>query len=688
MRTSWRVAIFVLWLGLGFSLAASAQTLRPIGPPGGDVQTLASAPGNIQLLYLGTADGHVFGSTDAGLHWQSLSRIGNGKEVVMSILPDSRQPSHLFAATWSMSGVGGGVYRSTDAGRNWQLAGLGGQEARALAQSPSNPELTLAGTLQGVYRTRDDGRHWELISPANNEDLRNFDSLAFDPHDSNIIYAGTYHLPWKTSDGGKNWAPIHTGMVDDSDVMSISVNPTEPSEVFASACSGIYHSINAAENWSKYKGIPFSSRRTHMIRQDPAHPEIVYAATTEGLWKTTDSGAIWKQMTSGTWVVTALVIDPRNTEHLIIGSRRMGILISEDGGRSFRESNDGFRHRGLLDLAVDPVNSAHMLLIFPDEVEPALATRDAGRTWQKLGPGLGTGQLRHVYAAPDGWWATLKSGGLLHYSDAAAKWLPTGTLVETVAVKSPAPARSKSAAKSKSAKTVARTRTVAKTITTKPVINDLSFTSSAWFAASDSGLLVSRDRGTTWTKFSSDAQVAQPVISVRSTSDALHLWALTSHGLVVTADAGKTWSAETVAAPLNHDSRLTQAGDNTFLVTTPAGLYLSSDAGKTWHPAAITDRQIQNVAVIGDDFVASSASNGLFFSEDRGAHWSHLEDPLAWGFLPALATNSADGSIVAASSTEGLFSLDLSRTGIRSAAAPASGTGTRVAGQIDPPRDK
>ena len=69
--------------------------------------------------------------------------------------------------------------------------------------------------------------------PAKHDDLRNFDSVAFDPRDENIIYAGTYHLPWKTTDGGKNWFPISKGMIDDSDVMSVVVDPANPDNVHA-----------------------------------------------------------------------------------------------------------------------------------------------------------------------------------------------------------------------------------------------------------------------------------------------------------------------------------------------------------------------------------------------------------------------------------------------------------------------
>src|SRR6202171_3317347 len=112
----------------------------------------------------------------------------------------------------------------------------------------------------------EEGGTGERITPAKHEDLRNFDSVAFDPRDENIIYAGTYHLPWKTTNAGKDWFPIQKGMIDDSDVMSIIIGPRNPDNAHATACSGIYHSVNSAQTRTKYKGIPFVFRRTQLIR--------------------------------------------------------------------------------------------------------------------------------------------------------------------------------------------------------------------------------------------------------------------------------------------------------------------------------------------------------------------------------------------------------------------------------------
>ena len=70
MRVAYHRSVSLLVLVLLFSFSATAQTWRQVGPPGGDVQSLAAAPGNARTLFLGTSDGHVFGSRDGGEHWE------------------------------------------------------------------------------------------------------------------------------------------------------------------------------------------------------------------------------------------------------------------------------------------------------------------------------------------------------------------------------------------------------------------------------------------------------------------------------------------------------------------------------------------------------------------------------------------------------------------------------------------
>ena len=103
-----------------------------------------------------------------------------------------------------------------------------GSRFERLTAAPSDPKILVAGTLKGVYRSTDGGEHWQLISPEGSQEIHEVESIAIDPVDPQIIYAGTWHLPWKTTDGGEHWTNIKQGIIDDSDVFSIIVDPKDP----------------------------------------------------------------------------------------------------------------------------------------------------------------------------------------------------------------------------------------------------------------------------------------------------------------------------------------------------------------------------------------------------------------------------------------------------------------------------
>ncbi|HEY8460490.1 MAG TPA: hypothetical protein VIM99_08930 [Blastocatellia bacterium] len=268
------------------------RLVQATGPFGGDVTAMAIDPRSADRIWIGANDAQIFRSTDGGRVW---NRIRPGVKApgsaITVILHDSEKPGVIYVGLkplldLSDDAKGGGVFVSEDDGRTWNMVeGLRGRSVRAMSQSAKDPNTLAVAARDGVYYTTDRGKTWNRITPVNDPELRGFHSVAIDPRDAKIVYVGTHHLPWKTMDAGKTWkraASKERGMIDDSDIFAIHIDHSNPDTVLMSACSGIYRSRDASETWTKLQGIPYTSRRTHVIYQHPTRPNVIFAGTTEG----------------------------------------------------------------------------------------------------------------------------------------------------------------------------------------------------------------------------------------------------------------------------------------------------------------------------------------------------------------------------------------------------------------------
>jgi photosystem II stability/assembly factor-like uncharacterized protein len=666
------------------------------GPFGGSVRTLAIAPDDANRIYIGTTDGQLYRSRDGGNTWaRAVPGFNKPGMVLENLLIDPVDSNIMYLGVWAADNNRvGGIFKSTDSGDTWkELDDMHNESVRALAFDPNDSKILVAGTLKGVFRSTDGGKDWDLISPENHADLANFNSVAIDPRDSNIIYAGTTHLPWKTTDCGKNWFSIKDGMIDDSDVFSIAILDENPDLVFASACSGIYRSETAGQKWTKVQGIPFTSRRTRIIFPHPSREGVVFAGTTQGLWRTMDGGKTWQIMTPKTLVVNAIDVHPSQPDKIILGTDNHGVLVSNDLGAKFLESNVGFIHRHVLAVVPDVAQPNRVYsTVFHDGVAGGFfISNDGGRSWRQSIKGLGGRDVFALYQDPDapetlwagtnyGVYRSKNRGDVWAFVGKPAKpvkktppkrgrrgaraAVDTGEEIAVVAVAQ----RSKKGSKRSTRRTPAPKKPAGPPLLTiEEQVNGFSRYVDAegvkWMLAVTSrGLYKSTDPDKGWLKIETPGLAAPfSAISTEVADPDRTIYLGTMRGVAMSNDFGQTWSRVNRGPdemPIKSIAQDPREPRNVY-VGARGYFYKSSDGGRSWRkrggglPAGditvvAVDPQNPDILYAGD-----YGSGGFYRSRNQGEEWERLDAGLPSARMWSIAPDPFEPSRIYAGSFSG-----------------------------------
>jgi photosystem II stability/assembly factor-like uncharacterized protein len=212
-----------------------------------------------------------------------------------------------------------------------QIGPVRAGRARALSGVPSQPNVFYAGFDNGgVWRSTDYGSVWVPI--FDDQPTGSIGAIAVAPSDPNIIYVGsgagiirpdlaTGDGVYKSTDGGKTWT--HLGLRDSQMIAMIDVDPRDPNRLFVAALGhpygpnaerGIFRSTDGGQSFQK---VLFKDEYTsgNDVRIDPSDPNTVYATLWQqqqsfiegqgfggagnGIFKSTDGGTTWKQLTEG-----------------------------------------------------------------------------------------------------------------------------------------------------------------------------------------------------------------------------------------------------------------------------------------------------------------------------------------------------------------------------------------------------
>ena len=237
---------------------------------------------------------------------------GNVAGRTRSLIVDPGDP--MFN-TWIVGSVGGGIWKTTNAGQNWQelTAGLTNLATSTLAMAASNPNVIYAGTGEGfgnidqvsgngVWKSMDHGQTWQQLANTVNNDFRHVTRLIVDPQNENIVLAAT--------------ASDNRGYGSD----------------------GIYRSINGGQTWTRVYNANGIS--VEQIIANPQNFKTQYA-TVNGLAviKSVNGGVTWNQASLGISGVgrMELAIAPTDTNRLYVSAESSPgkLYISDNGGASW-----------------------------------------------------------------------------------------------------------------------------------------------------------------------------------------------------------------------------------------------------------------------------------------------------------------------------------------------------------------
>ncbi len=367
----------------------------------------------------------------AGLHWRSIGPFRAGRVNAVSGVVG--QPE-----TFYFGSVGGGVWKTTNAGRTWNPVFDSASSASigAIGVAPSNPDVVYVGTGEadmrdsiqfgdGVYKSTDAGKTWKHIGLEN---TRQIGRIIVDPKNPNIVFvAALGHAyaanpdrgVYRSRDGGVTWQKV-LFKNDDVGAIDLNIDPINSQIVYAALWNvrrppwfiyapangpggGIFKSIDGGSTWKEIdEGIPLEGRGRIGVSASPANHNRIYAAVDAkdgGIFLSDDAGATWTRLSSDKrlwdrgWYFEKVTADPKSADTIYV--MNTSVYRSTDAGKTWTA------------IKGDPTgDDFHQLWIYPDDPKRMVLGSDQGTivsvdgavTWSSW-YNQATAQIYHV--APD-----------------------------------------------------------------------------------------------------------------------------------------------------------------------------------------------------------------------------------------------------------------------------------------------
>ncbi len=339
-------------------------------------------------------------------------------------------------STWYVAVGSGGVWKTTNAGVTFDPI-FDAQSSYSIGEvtlDPTRPDVVWVGTGEnvsgrhvswgdGVYRSRDGGASWERMGLPSSEHIGR---ILVDPRDGNVVLVAAEGPLWapggdrgvyRTTDGGATWSPV-LQIDENTGVTDLEFHPTDPDVVYAAAyqrrrhvwgflaggpSSGIFKSTDNGATWREVtRGLPSGDMGKIGLAVTPADPSLVYATieaspAERGFYRSRDAGESWERRSSylsgGTGPhyyqeIEASPVDPDRVYQMDVFLRG-----TRDGGATFEYMETGHdKHSDNHALWIDPADGRHLLIGTDAGLYESF---DEGATWRHF-PNLPIAQFYKV----------------------------------------------------------------------------------------------------------------------------------------------------------------------------------------------------------------------------------------------------------------------------------------------------